>query len=285
MNSQLTQGLGDYNNLSALQSLKTGSKSRAVAEVARQFESIFVNMMLKTMREATRSLNPNDEFSSDQSRFYEDMSDQQLALHLSEHGGIGLAHILQRQLSGGLAPTESAPTESKSTPTSSLRSAPVTPASRHAVTPADKQAFLDNILPHARAAAHQLGISVRVILAQAALETGWGKSLAQGFNNLFGIKADSGWKGASARHSTLELVNGQLQRCHANFRAYPSIAASVQDYVSFLQSNPRYRQALAAGNNEQAFVQALSKAGYASDPHYADKLRQIMASDSLAGQG
>ena len=278
MNSHLTQGLGDYNNLSALQSLKTGSKSRAVAEVARQFESIFVNMMLKTMREATRSLNPNDEFSSDQSRFYEDMSDQQLALHLSEHGGIGLAHILQRQLSGGLAPTES-------TPTSSLRSAPVTPASRHAVTPADKQAFLDNILPHARAAAHQLGISVRVILAQAALETGWGKSLAQGFNNLFGIKADSGWKGASVRHSTLELVHSQLQRSHANFRAYPSIAASVQDYVSFLQSNPRYRQALAAGNNEQAFVQALSKAGYASDPHYADKLRQIMASDSLAGQG
>ncbi len=283
MSTHLTQGLGDYNNLNALQSLKSASGSRAVAEVARQFESIFVNMMLKTMREATRSLNPNDEFSSDQSRFYEDMSDQQLALHLSEHGGIGLAHILQRQLSGGLAPTESAPTES--TPTSSLRSAPVTPASRHAVTPADKQAFLDNILPHARAAAHQLGISVRVILAQAALETGWGKSLAQGFNNLFGIKADSGWKGASVRHSTLELVHSQLQRSHANFRAYPSIAASVQDYVSFLQSNPRYRQALAAGNNEQAFVQALSKAGYASDPHYADKLRQIMASDSLAGQG
>ena len=279
MNSQLTQGLGDYNNLNALQSLKSASGSRAVAEVARQFESIFVNMMLKTMREATRSLNPNDEFSSDQSRFYEDMADQQLALQLSEHGGIGLAHVLQRQLSGGLtsSATPTVPAPAASTPTA--------PVSQAAVSAPDKQAFLDTLLPHARAAARQLGVSVRVILAQAALETGWGKSLAQGFNNLFGIKADASWKGSSAGRSTLELVNGQLQRRHANFRAYPSIAASVADYVSFLQSNPRYRQALAAGSDEQAFVQALSKAGYASDPHYADKLRQIMASASLAGQG
>ncbi len=279
MNSQLTQGLGDYNNLNALQSLKSASGSRAVAEVARQFESIFVNMMLKTMREATRSLNPNDEFSSDQSRFYEDMADQQLALQLSEHGGIGLAHVLQRQLSGGLtsSATPTVPAPAASTPTA--------PVSQAAVSAPDKQAFLDTLLPHARAAARQLGVSVRVILAQAALETGWGKSLAQGFNNLFGIKADPSWKGSSAGRSTLELVNGQLQRRHANFRAYPSIAASVADYVSFLQSNPRYRQALAAGSDEQAFVQALSKAGYASDPHYADKLRQIMASASLAGQG
>ena len=281
MSTHLTQGLGDYNNLNALQSLKSASGSRAVAEVARQFESIFVNMMLKTMREATRSLNPNDEFSSDQSRFYEDMADQQLALQLSEHGGIGLAHVLQRQLSGGLtsSATPTVPVPAASTPT------PAAPVSQAAVSAPDKQAFLDTLLPHARAAARQLGVSVRVILAQAALETGWGKSLAQGFNNLFGIKADSSWKGSSTGRSTLELVNGQLQRRHANFRAYPSIAASVADYVSFLQSNPRYRQALAAGSDEQAFVQALSKAGYASDPHYADKLRQIMASASLAGQG
>ncbi len=275
MNTTLSAGLGNYNDLNALQSLKSGQghNPKAVAEVARQFESIFVNMMLKTMREATRSLNPHDEFASDQSHFYEDMADQQLALQMSEHGGIGLAHVLQRQLSGGLSAAASP-------------AAPVPAAHSPGRAPgkAEHQAFIDALLPHARAAAQQLGVSVRVILAQAALETGWGKSLAQGFNNLFGIKADHGWKGPSTRSSTLEVVDGQLQRTQAHFRAYPSLAASVQDYVNFLRANPRYQQALADGQDEQAFVQALAQAGYASDPHYADKLRQMLASSSLAHQ-
>ncbi|NNM50802.1 MAG: flagellar assembly peptidoglycan hydrolase FlgJ [Pseudomonadales bacterium] len=264
-------GLSNYNDLSALQALKMqasqGKDPKTLQQVARQFESLYISMMLKTMREATRSLNPDDPLSSKQSQFYEDMFDSQMSLYMSQHGGVGLEDVLMRQLGGQSGRVSKAPV-SPLPRTTSLTSAP----SRQ-----EQQDFVDQIMPHAQAAARSLGISPRVIVAQAALETGWGQTIKRGLKNLFGIKADAGWQGARSRSSTLEVnTQGELKRTHADFRNYASVAASMDDYVHFLKSHPRYRQALQAGTNEQDFIQRLSAAGYASDPHYAAKLARIM---------
>lgn len=266
-------GLGNYNDLSALQALKTqasqGKDPKTLQQVARQFESLYVGMMLKTMREATRSLNPDDPLSSQQSQFYEDMFDSQMSLYLSQHGGVGLESVLVRQLGGQAGALSKAPV------TGHL--APRTTSSLTAPSRQEQQDFVDQIMPHAQAAARTLGISPRVIVAQAALETGWGQSLKRGLKNLFGIKADAGWQGEVSRSSTLEVnTQGELKRTHADFRNYATLADSVDDYVRFLKTHPRYRQALQAGTDEQAFIQRLSQAGYASDPHYATKLARIM---------
>jgi flagellar protein FlgJ len=148
------------------------------------------------------------------------------------------------------------------------------------------QAFVDAILPHAQAAAQKLGVPAQVLIAQSALETGWGKHLpvdAQGRANynFFGIKADSSWQGAQQTVNTLEFEGGAMVPRKATFRAYDSITSSFNDFVQFLQQNPRYSQALSAKSDPDAFARALQKAGYATDPQYADKLIAIMHSGRI----
>ena len=249
---------------------------KALREVARQFESIFTKMMLDGMRSASFG---DPMFGSDQADMYQDMMDDQMAVQLSAGRGIGLADMLIRQLSqggqGGQADAGAATSANFTRPTGSAH----TEAPR--IDDAQRRRFVDEILPHARAAAMQLGVDERSIIAQAALETGWGTSQpgdgSGGSNNYFGIKAGASWRGRSVTADTTEFMNGIAGNERARFRAYGSVAENMSDYVRLLSNNPRYAAALNTGSDVQAFGTALQRGGYATDPQYAEKLTAVAA--------
>ena len=234
---------------------------KALREVARQFESIFTKMMLEGMRSASFG---DPMFGSDQADMYQDMMDDQLAVEMSQGKGLGLADMLIKQLSHG-ANMKSA--DELATP-GVERPLPVSDAA--------KQQFIEKMLPQAEAAGRELGVDPRAIIAQAALETGWGTAQPAdakgGSNNLFGIKAGGSWQGASVASTTQEYTNGIAGDEVARFRAYGSTAEGVKDYVSLLRDNPRYSAALNTGSDVHAFATALQRGGYATDPDYANKL-------------
>jgi len=146
--------------------------------------------------------------------------------------------------------------------------------------------FIVDILPQARSAAKSLGVSAELLLAQAALETGWGKHTikfddGRSSNNLFGIKAGLGWQGNSLHKASLEYQDGALQHQQSSFRAYATPAQSLADYVDFIRTNPRYRHALQQVGDDQAFIREIHQAGYATDPAYADKVISILNGETL----
>jgi flagellar protein FlgJ len=158
--------------------------------------------------------------------------------------------------------------------------------------PDSPETFVRELWPHARRTARDLGTRPELLLAQAALETGWGQHMIRGTDgsnsfNLFGIKADARWQGERALTETVEFKDGLMRKQQASFRAYGSLADSFADYANFLRSNPRYRQALNRAADAPAFAQALSAAGYATDPDYSGKITRIMDGerlrDALAG--
>jgi flagellar protein FlgJ len=261
----------DFRQFAALRRGADANDPATLREVARQFESIFTKMMLDSMRSASFG---DPMFGSDQVDMYQDMADDQLAVQLSQGRGLGLADMLIRQLSqGGLGAAAALPgnTDEKSA---------------DGVTPAQQRRFVDEMLPHATAAARELGVDARAIVAQAALETGWGTSLPAeaggGSHNFFGIKAGAGWQGASVASTTTEFVAGQAGTERARFRAYGSLAENVADYVRVIRDNPRYSEALGTGADVRAFANALQRGGYATDPEYADKL--VATFEKIAGR-
>ena len=146
--------------------------------------------------------------------------------------------------------------------------------------------FTHHILPYAEKAAKELGVSPLVLVSQAALETGWGKAVTQHKNgsssfNLFNIKADKRWDGDRVIKSTLEYDNGLAKHEKASFRAYDSYSDSFDDYVDFLRTNSRYDNVLRHQGNDQSYIKDLHKAGYATDPNYADKVLNILKRDSM----
>ncbi len=156
---------------------------------------------------------------------------------------------------------------------------PVTPP--RPATPADistPAGFVAAIAPAAQACAKRTGVPASVTVAQAALESSWGKH-APGMN-LFGIKADSSWRGPVTSQVTHEVVNGETITITARFRAYSDWQGSIDDHAAFLTGNPRYRPAFAFKDGPN-FARAIAKAGYATDPLYADKLIAIMSTRGL----
>ncbi|WP_137805368.1 flagellar assembly peptidoglycan hydrolase FlgJ [Pseudomonas sp. G(2018)] len=154
---------------------------------------------------------------------------------------------------------------------------PLAPAKK-AFSSAD--AFVSTMLPMAKEAADRIGVDPRYLVAQAALETGWGKSVMRAqdgssSHNLFGIKTGSSWKGDSARAITSEFRNGEMVKETAEFRSYASYKDSFHDLVTLLQSNNRYQDVVKSADNPEQFVRELQKAGYATDPNYASKISQI----------
>lgn len=254
----------DFKHFSALRKGARADDPGALREVARQFESIFTKMMLSSMRKASFG---DPLFGSDQADMYQDMMDDQLAVEMSQGKGLGLADLLIRQLSHGenmkSAEDLAVPGAEKALP----------------VTDATKQQFIEKLLPQASAAARELGVDPRAIVAQAALETGWGTSQpadATGVsNNLFGIKAGGSWRGPAVNATTVEFDAGVAGTENARFRAYESAEGSVKDYVSLLRDNPRYSAALNTGTDVRAFANALQRGGYATDPDYANKLVSV----------
>lgn len=280
---------------------------KALKAVAQQFEGVFLNMLMKSMRDAT----PQDGvFDSDQTRFYTEMFDRQLTQKLSSGKGIGLADMMVKQLTrmsgqdgqaeniaaeGQLAAVPLRPLQ----PPVDLRKAP--PLLDHSKeagragqgvplpsprTGTPQKEFVDRVWPHAASVGKELGVSPHLLLGQAALESGWGKSEIRGADgkashNLFGIKAGGGWRGDVVQVATTEFVDGAAKKVTAQFRAYPSYEEAFRDYANLMRDNPRYATVLENGRDAAGFAGALQRSGYASDPAYADKLTRVLNSAAM----
>jgi peptidoglycan hydrolase FlgJ len=274
------KGASVYGDFAGLEKLKAGARHSdpgAVRQVARQFESLFARMMIKSMRDA---VGRDPIFGSDAAETYQGMFDDQLSLELTKGRGLGLADMLMRQLqhSSGTAAQSTAPTGTTS-------------AAAHALpaTSAEQASFVQQVMPQARQAAQQLGVDPVGVVAQAALETNWGRSVpcganGQTSNNLFGIKAGSSWAGPSVTARTQEYSAGNFGSLSDSFRSYSDPGNCFQDYVSLLRSNPRFQNALDTGSNVQAFASALQQGGYATDPNYARKVTAVASQVAAAMQ-
>lgn len=265
----------------------------AAREVAKQFESLFVQQMLKSMRAAT----PQSEggvFGGQQEQQYLELFDRQLSMSVSQGQGLGLAPMIERQLRANMGlPEEQPPQLNRSldgyTPRPSLAAKAV-----EAPAVGDKgplwqsaQEFVQEVWEAADRTAKRLGVPTKALVAQAALETGWGQHVIRrgdggSSNNLFNIKAHNSWQGDSVKVPTLEYRDGVAAKELASFRAYRSLEESFDDYANFLEQNPRYRRALEAGDDPERYVEELQRAGYATDPAYADKIKRIMGGELLS---
>lgn len=379
LNVQNADVYTDFNGLAKLKNEAKAKTPEAILEVAKQFESVFVGMMLKSMRQVKLAEGILD---SKQSEFYRDMYDQQLSVHLAGERGIGLADLIVKQLSPdesatvvrgqkiadyerqllsrksvetrldevkveakdeakGLLenkePAEENPFwsgfpeffrksdaeevpivgESAGFAAATQRSAsimeqesgsPLASVGKHKDTQvqlkaghearlidqADKRInsaedFVNQLRPYAEKAAKELGVEANVLLSQAALETGWGKSIIKSrdgssSHNLFNIKANKAWKGPQQKVATLEYKNGVARREMAGFRAYSSYQESFDDYVKFIKTNPRYKAAIKMAGKPERYMHELQQAGYATDPNYANKVMKIYQSKVVANQ-
>ncbi|ASP40614.1 flagellar assembly peptidoglycan hydrolase FlgJ [Bacterioplanes sanyensis] len=300
-----------YTDLNALQGIRTlgkQDKSAALMEVAKQFESMFVNMMLSSMRQANSAFSEDSLLSSPQSDFYQNMYDQQLGLSLSTGRGLGLADVIHRQLLDNYGNEQTAveldhsKLADRRLAQSAIRwqqavdqveAVLAQEPSEAAVVEGSKgqqfatpQAFVAALYPQAREVAEQLGVDAKAIVAQAALETGWGKHMIRsddGRNsyNFFGIKADSRWSGDSVEVTTHEYRDGVAVKEKARFRSYDSMQAGLQDYALFLQNHTRYQDAIHQGLDGSQYGHALQRAGYATDPAYGQKIERISSGDLL----
>lgn len=295
----------NFADLGGLQALKNASDTpEARRAVARQFESLFLNLMIRQMRQAGSAI---DGGLIDRSKLelQQSMLDQQLALSLSQGSGIGIADSILRSLGEpASAPVSGGGDRARGLPRPSATAA-LLPSARSTADPAASgpaaagpaarirtetpappfsnatpEAFVASLWPHAERAARELGIVPDALVAQAALETGWGRSLphnqyGESSFNLFGIKAGSDWTGPRAVVSTLEFVGGVPEQRREPFRMYSGIGEAFDDYVELVRGKARYAEALAA-NTPAEYFEGLSKGGYATDPDYAAKLVGIL---------
>jgi flagellar protein FlgJ len=327
----LASDASSVNNLK--QALRKDPNSpEAIRATAKQFEGMFLNMVMKSMRDAT----PHEGvFDSEQSKMFTSMLDQQMSQTLAQRG-MGLADVLTRQLSKGRVSPDAAAAgiseEGSAVDTAALSidagkasarseetskalpfgldrlsahrngddAAPTAlpvntalmhnaeqesrgkqPQQRKGQRPAHVEAFQSDMTPAAEEASKTTGIPAKFMMAQAALESGWGKHVIRNkdgssSNNLFGIKATAGWKGKVVEATTTEYVHGVAMRKVEKFRAYDTAADSFRDYASMLRNNPRYEKVLASAQDMSGFAQGLQRAGYATDPRYAEKLTRII---------
>ena len=302
----LNQTYTDFSGFGEMRAQARVDPQSSLKQVAKQFEGIFIQMMLKSMRDASMG---DDIFDSDQSKLYRDMFDKQLALDMASNKGIGIADSLIRQLGKNIPETS---LENQNKPDQSIANGKLLPLPTRKLNQviqgevqglskfelseikpvSDKkqftspEEFTQHILPYAEKAAKELGVSPLVLVSQAALETGWGKAVTRHQDgsssyNLFNIKADDRWDGKRVVKSTLEYEHGIAKHEKASFRAYDSYADSFDDYVDFLRTNTRYGDALRHNGDNQLFIKDLHKAGYATDPNYADKILDILKRDSI----
>lgn len=360
---QAGQVFTDLNGMHTIAQHAGKDRDAAIHSAAKQFESLFVNMMMKQMRESNAVFAKDGYFNSQEMQFRQQMLDQQLAIKLSEGRGVGLADIIYRQMAGIKAAANAAATSGNlqaqgialhgdknqdgialdvhrtdmTTLDVALRRAQAasTSVSVHMMpdiedpvpvsvdaeiidsliasgvmddvpdldalierfrlsaentarrAEAAKQgsvaaagtpeSFVERAYAAAKKVADELNVDVRAVLAQSALESGWGENVAN--NNLFGIKADSRWGGERGLQPTLEFRNGVLAREQAWFRRYGDWQQSFQDYGALIQNNPRYHEALQVGGDPHAYARALQRAGYATDPLYARKISDIINSE------
>ncbi|MFK3975221.1 flagellar assembly peptidoglycan hydrolase FlgJ [Shewanella vesiculosa] len=350
----------DLGGLDSLRVQAQKDEKGALKEAAKQFEGIFIQMLMKSMRDANAAFKSDNPMNSETTAFFEQMRDQQMSVDLSNKGMLGLAEMMVQQLD---------PENSPITPASVLRGnsdykvnpsmfvAPATEldkdtldviapkdqiAASHSVidhaqsmqpmtaklsrvlsgdqldsvlrgeqltsqalqtgkslppvdTPMAKskgiavsqftspEHFISVLYPHAEKAAKSLGTSAEVLIAQSALETGWGQKVVRRndgtmSNNLFNIKADKRWQGDKTSVNTLEFEKGIAVQQKADFRMYDNLEQSFNDFVSFISQGDRYQDARKVAAEPTQFIKALQKAGYATDPQYANKVINVMKS-------
>ncbi len=270
----------DSRELDALRLQARQAPDKALVKAAKQFEAVFMNMMLKSMREATPQ---EGMFDNEQTKMFTSMLDQQLSQNVGGSKGIGLADMMVKQLS------RQANLNEQTTETPAVLLMPVieaAPLQKNSAVPSAYNSnvqhdFVQRMLPHAKIASLETGLPAHQMIGQAALESGWGRReilMADGSNsyNLFGIKAGADWKGKVAEVQTTEYSNGVASKPKEKFRAYDSYADAFRDYARLLSETPRYSKVLEQGESVQGFAQALQNAGYATDPKYADKLVQVI---------
>jgi len=303
MNNTIKQAdvYADFNGLARLKAQASGDDSEqqnALGEVARQFETIFLKMMLKSMRDTV----PESELiDGKKTRLFQSMYDDQISLDLSKRGNLGLADMIVQQLGSSVGKKEGEVTAAAEGTSlnhyrnlavrrieGALQEKHLEPTSSPIGKIKSPEDFINQLLPQARQAAKELGVDAKVLLAQSALETGWGKHVmhnktGENSHNLFGIKASHGWSGKTVSVQTVEYNDGVAAKQQASFRAYDSYEESFNDYVQFLKQNPRYQQALLKVDSNEGFIKGLQKAGYATDPAYAKKIISILGREQLSG--
>ena len=301
MQTSSAGGYVDFSRFSALRASAESDRAAAVDEIANEFEAMLVELMLK----AARSASPEEGlFDSAAGDTYQDMFDQQVALTLANQQDLGIGRVLARQLAAMSGIDEADPALQPDLVAArgdgALR--PLSPELRRHVGPSPysraprevaaptprldgsderRAQFIADLAPHAAQAAGAIGVTPRAILAQAALETGWGRHVmshadGRSSHNYFGIKAGRGWQGDVVQVPTTEYVNGRAVAVKAAFRSYPDAAAAFRDYTGLLGGNPRYRAVLGQGDDGAGFARSLAAAGYATDPHYAAKIIAII---------
>ncbi len=279
----------DSKGLDELKQSARNNSPDALKSAAKQFEALFMNMMLKSMRQAGGQDSP---FDNEQSRMYTSMLDQQFSQNMANRG-MGLADALVRQLSNNAANQILQPETSTQNTSSGLGNIesyldhqkvgaqlakiekPTTSGHAHV------QEFQDKLAAHAEQASLETGIPAKFMLGQAALESGWGKREIKAIDgstshNVFGLKAGTGWTGRTIEAVTTEYSNGVAYRKVEKFKAYDSYSDAFKDYAKLLTKNPRYQDVIANAKDASSFAYGLQKAGYATDPQYANKLSRII---------
>ncbi len=305
-----------YTNLHGLQSIKNEeNKSEALMKVAQQFESLFVNMMTKSMRAANAVFEKDSPFNSEESRFYRDMLDQQRSLTISHGRGLGIAEAMYRQMSRsygigsesendeltldrglhgnmmrGMSPPSSTRTPETtitgkltarriaqdSTPT---RTAQDSTPKRISLADSPKD-FVAKLLPLAEKAAEKLGIDRLLLIAQSALETGWGKHVlasdsGESSHNVFNVKGRRGGSFETTTQPTIEFKDGVVTTEKSAFNVYKDLAESFDDYVQLITGSERYQNALNPSDDSAGYIAELQKSGYATDPQYSKKVLSV----------
>jgi flagellar protein FlgJ len=262
-------------------------------EAAGQFEGLLLQTMLKSMRSAT----PQDGLlDSEQTRFFTEILDQQLALNLSALDSFGFGKLIERQMGSGLAPDGGEAIDKalgqlrqalfdRQAASSAGFVAAGRSASASADVPESGREYVDRVWPHAVEAARTLGVPPQFLVAHSALESGWGKSEIRRADgspsyNVFGVKAGGNWQGAVAEAATTEYVDGVPRTLREKFRAYGSYGEAFQDYARLLAGNSRYSQVLGQQDGAR-FARSLQESGYATDPAYADKLARVIGGTTL----
>ncbi len=305
----------NYHDLVGLQELKSKSKldpenKEALQLAAQHFESIFIGMMLKSMREANAVFEEGNPMHSNTTKFFRDMYDSQLATDMADQGSMGLADIIVQQLSGdkdnftnastlrtdnrfeqlvkdislSKKPAEVMPKEAMNIVPALNNAQDVKTNEKPTVEFDSPDSFVEQVWHHAKQTASRIGMNPAVMIAQSALETGWGQHVikdkdGQSSFNLFNVKALRDWDGDKTGQTTVEFENGIAVKKVQPFRVYNSISESFEDFISFLKSDSRYEPALEKSGDPEQFLHKLQSAGYATDPNYAEKIIGILKSD------
>jgi len=283
----------DSRSLDALRAQAGKDPKAALRAAAKQFETVFMSMVLKSMRDTV----PKDGLMSggSEEQMFQGMLDQQFAQSMADGKGAGLADLIVQQLSRNLnvdqstdakidagtlrAATRAVQIEQSRTGHASGAASPS--AASGAAAPAESpRAFVERMWNDAKVAEARVGVPAEFMLGQAALESGWGKREVVGVDgtashNLFGIKATGGWTGKTVDAMTTEYVNGVAVKKVERFRAYDSYADSFADYAQLIGDKPRYAPVLQQ-TSAQGFANGLQNAGYATDPRYAEKLTRVI---------